>query len=234
MANLPFGMNLQEGAPMSELTRRVLKNMLATKKIHPDAAKNKNSFYNASNIKPVGAHGPGSMPMDNAKHYDSEDSKVKDSHVCEGKGMPWDSKTKEDKLQDLQNGRNFDRLTYPIDVLKTKLGLADEKTAKKVARVTALSKARRKTVQEEVEIEESLCNKAKRFYDKVSGNQSKRILDKNDHALNVNLDQLDADPGNKDLLKRRSSLNRRWMDQKYGLKNGLGYTSDYLTGKGKK
>lgn len=65
---------LKEGAPMSELTRRVLLYLLKNTQTWEDRAGNKDSFFNASNIDatshaPSGATASHNEPMDNAEDY---------------------------------------------------------------------------------------------------------------------------------------------------------------------
>lgn len=74
MASLPKRMKLTEGAPMSDLTRRVLLYLIKNTKTWDDASGNKDEFYNASNMKAT-AHAPSNAtashnePMNNAEDY---------------------------------------------------------------------------------------------------------------------------------------------------------------------
>lgn len=82
MAYHPFGIVITEGgAPKSELTRRVLKNVLDSKKVQKDAAGNDDAVFNASNVKatwhdPTGTTNSANRPESNEDDFSSADSVV--------------------------------------------------------------------------------------------------------------------------------------------------------------
>ena len=85
MAQLPFGMLLKEGgAAMSELTRRVMKDIMAKKKVFPDAARNSDALFKGTNVTPT-LHDPTgntnvkNKPEDNAEKHHPDNSKVPDN-----------------------------------------------------------------------------------------------------------------------------------------------------------
>ena len=89
---LPFGMRIHErndliteGAPMSELTRRVLMNLISSAKKWKDGARNDDALYNASNIKAAEHNKFGSHTsiMDNGEHYNADQTKVAQNGIRE-------------------------------------------------------------------------------------------------------------------------------------------------------
>tara|TARA_R110000868_G_scaffold319497_4_gene580494 strand:- start:20 stop:502 length:483 start_codon:yes stop_codon:yes gene_type:complete len=92
---LPFGMRIHkrnhlisEGAPMSELTRRVLMNLISSAKKWKDGAGNDDALYNASNIK-AAEHNKFSNHtsiMDNGEHYNADQTKVAQNGIREANG----------------------------------------------------------------------------------------------------------------------------------------------------
>lgn len=136
MANLPFGMTIQEGgAPMSELTRRVLQHLFHSKKVWKDGARNDDAVFKGSthptSPNPKG-DGPHSHPMDNGENYDPENAKVPNHSVCEGEvGIAVHDKMKIKKAQE-QHAKDLDVITDTIKAKTKQIKNAWESAKKKV------------------------------------------------------------------------------------------------------
>lgn len=178
MVNHPFGIRLDEGAPTSELTRRVLQKILANKKLQKDAAGNKDSFYDGSNVRPTSPNplssGPHGKPVDNREHREKDD--IEESTQQHGTRVVEPSK---DQMQ-----RNFDNVDAIADSYKRAKG--------RIRKMLGMKDKKSKNLDEAS------------MWDKVTGKQRRNLEDKL-HTQKVFTGDMKG-PSNKRLGTRQAAI----------------------------
>lgn len=134
--------DLEEGAPMPPLTRRVLKQMLSQTKHWQDGARNNDEFFKATNIKATSAH-PNHPPLHNAEDY--EEMAIHEGKSSFGRSMISSRNhgrgsailnTSEIKKNTQEAGKQLDDLKHMFNLRKAVRGMLDarDKAKKKAAK----------------------------------------------------------------------------------------------------